>query len=527
MDPRTGVAAPGARDVAVFLKPHRGALATSLVLTLFCALATAQTPPPQVPNWAVALRSPQPVERAQAALAAAQAQDRNSIPLLRELLAKDNQANVRAAAALALGSLRDTTSTGAIMALLQGGSGVGADVVLDALVRMGDARGAAAALPLLDAEDDVVRLQAVDALVQLQGQAYGAQILQRAQANRDPAKAKTYAAVLGKLQVQAAQDYLLDLARRSEPSPTRWASYLALGRIRSEAAVELLVEALAAPHEKGRENAQQALAQIASAKAAPRLWPLLAHGERSVRFAAADVLVGLNHAGTNAALLSALGAPQSQAAAALALGRRKVGEAREPIQTALARSDNSEREVLAQALGWLGDKRATALLRRVLVEPAGEGRHGAAWSLGVLQAREAREDLQRAATGSDNRLAMLALDALGMLADPASADFLARQAQANPAQALGALTALAQLPGAGPRKTLETLARHEDDRIARAALQGLAQRKDAASVPALLDALERVSVDNRKAVQYALTSITGQRWSTPTQWRQWYSTAPR
>ena len=522
MDPRTGIAAPGTRDAAVFVKRCATALAACMVLALHGGMAWAQPS-----AWQAQMRSPQPMERAQAALAAAQAQDRSSIGLLRELLARDTQPNVRAAAALALGCLQDTTSTPAIASLLQGGSGIGSDIVIDALVRMGDARGAVAVLPLLDADDDVLRLQVVDALVQLQAQSLGPQVLQRAQANRDPAKAKTYAMALGKLQVRQSQDYLLNLARHSEPSPTRWASYLALGRIRSEAATDLLVDALAAPFEKGRENAQQALTEIASGKAAPKLWPLLQHGERSVRFAAAEVLVGLKHAGTDAALLAALDKPQSQAAAALALGKRKVAAAREPIQAALVHTDASEREVLAQALGWLGDQRATAVLRHVLVEPAGEGRYGAAWSLGVLRAREARDELQRAASGSDNRLALIALDALGMLADPASADFLARQAQSNPAQALGALTALAQVPGDPARKALESMVLHKDDRVARAALQGLAQRKDAASVPALLDALDRVAVDNRKAVHYALTAITGQRWSTPTQWRQWYAAAPR
>lgn len=523
MDPRTGVATPGACQHSVFLNASRCLAPLALLVALASGGAQAQTG--DASPWRAQLRSANAMERAQAALSAAQAQDTASVGALRELLAQDKQPNVRAAAALALGSLRDARSLGAIASLLQGNSGVGPDIVLDALVRLGDPQGASVAVPLLDASEDVLRLQAVDALVQLQAQALGAQILQRAQANRDPAKAKTYAMVLGKLQVRSAQDYLLQLARHSAPSPTRWASYLALGRIRSEAAVGVLVDALVDPFEKGRENAQQALVEIGSPSAAPRLWPLLEHAERSVRFSAAQVLVALSHPGTNAALLRALDKPVAQAAAALALGQRKVAEAREPVQSALARPDSAEREVLAQALGWLGDKRAIAVLRRVLAEPAGEGRYGAAWSLGVLQAREAREELQRAAAGSDNRLAQLALDALGMLADPASADFLARQAESNPVYALGALTALAQVPGEGARKSLESLVRHKDDRLVRAALQGLAQRKDAASVPTLLDALEQASVDNRKAVQYALTSITGQRWSTPGQWRQWYASS--
>lgn len=524
MDSGTGITAAGARGGTE--RVNRGWRHVAAMILLASASGASMAQSGAAP-WRAELQSPLPLVRAQAALAAAQADDRASVPPLRELLAKDTQPNVRAAAALALGTMHDQTSTASIAALLRGSAGVGPDIVLEALVRMGDPRAAAAVVPLLDAEDDVLRLQAVEALVQLKAAAQGRQILAQAQANRDPAKAKTYAMVLGKLQVRSAQDYLLGLARHSEPSPTRWASYLALGRIHSAAAVELLVDALVAPHDKGRENAQTALIDIASPVAAPRLWPLLAHGERSVRFAASDILVGLRHEGSNAALLRALDQPLAQAPAALALGRRKVVQAAGPIQSALSRVDNAEREVLAQSLGWLGDKRATPLLRQVLVEPSGEGRYGAAWSLGVLQAREAREELQRAATGSDNRLALIALDALGMLADPDSAEFLARQAQSNPAQAMGALAALAQVPGDGPRRGLEALVLHKDDRVARAAMQALAQRKDVASVPVLIDALERVSVDNRKAAQYALTHITGQRWSTPNQWRQWQASAAR
>ncbi|MGQ0711296.1 MAG: HEAT repeat domain-containing protein [Rhodoferax sp.] len=530
MEQRVGSPAPGPRRRARILTTVALLACSALAVLWWQALPVQQaaaSEAPGVEQWRAQLGAQQPLQRAQAVLALAQAQDRTSLEPLRTLLASDPAPNVRAAAALALADWQDRASTAAIVQLLQPSAGVGADVVLDALGRMGDTQAALAVLPYLDAEDDVLRLQAVQALVAMQAAHLGPRILQQAQGPHDPAKAKTYAMVLGKLQVRAAQDYLLDLARHSEPSPTRWASYLALGRIRSEAAVDLLADALAAPHDKGRENAQQALVAIGSARAAPRLWPLLAHAERSVRFAAADVLVGLDHPRSNAELLRALQRPPAQAAAALALGRRKVAAALEPVQAVLADPAQTDREVLAQALGWLGDARAVLLLRQVLAEPAGDGRWGAAWSLGVLQAREAREDLQQAAASADNRLAQLALDALGQLADPASADFLARQSQANPAQALGALASLALIPGDAARWHLQRLAAHEDARIGRAALQALAQRKDAAAVPTLLELLDKAPVDNRKAVQHALVSTTGQHWNTPQQWRQWYGTLAR
>lgn len=530
MEQRVGIPAPGARRRARILRAVLLLGALALALGWWYSLPEQETPAPTpqgVEHWRAQLRAEPPLQRAQAVLALAQAQDRASLEVLRAMLASDEAPNVRVVAALALADWQDRASTDAIVQLLQPSAGVGADVVLDALGRMGDAQAAQAVLPYLDAPDEVLRLQAVQALVAMQAAHLGPRILQQAQAQRGAAHAKSYAMVLGKLQVRAAQDYLLQLARSSDPSPTRWASYLALGRIRSEAAVDLLAAALVEPHDKGRENAQQALVAIGSARAAPRLWPLLDHAERSVRFAAAEVLVGLAHPRNDAELLRALQRPQAQAAAALALGRRKVASALEPVQAALALPQQTEREVLAQALGWLGEARAVPLLRQVLAEPAGEGRYGAAWSLGVLQAGQAREDLQRAATSADKRLAQLALDALGQLADPASADFLAHQSQADPAQALGALASLALIPGDGARLHLQRLAAHEDAHIGRAALQALAQRKDLAAVPTLLELLDKAPVDNRKAVQHALVSTTGQHWSTPQQWRQWYGAQPR
>ncbi len=49
----------------------------------------------------------------------------------------------------------------------------------------------------------------------------------------------------------------------------------------------------------------------------------------------------------------------------------------------------------------------------VLKESEGEGRYGAVWSLGVLQATEDLDDLIAASKSKDSKLSLMAIEALG------------------------------------------------------------------------------------------------------------------
>lgn len=471
------------------------------------------------------LQSPQAPVRAQAVLALTQQQDAAALPTLRSLLQRDPSAAVRGVAAIGLGALQDRESTSAIAQLLVHDREIAADVLVDALARMADPAGAAAVLPLLDSDNDVLRLQAVEALVAMQAQDHGTAILRMARANRDVEKAKTFAMVLGKLRVTQAQDYLLQLARDTEPSPTLAASYLALGRIGSVRAVPMLAQAMGQDFEKGRENAREALIALRSPQALPAMLAYLGHGNREIRFSAAQVMAHIPDAASEARLLQILRTPGSVGAgpAAYALGRLKVQAAVTPVAELLADKASPEREVLAQTLGWLGAREHIALLMRVLAEDEGDARYGAAWSLGVLQAEEALDALQRAASGNNLKLANYAIEALGMIRSEASLGFLVRKAKDAPELANGVMASIANIAGRPAAQALEKFAAHEDLRISRPALQALAQRKDASTVAALMELMDSVEPDNRKQVYLALSAVTGQKLSSAQAWHHWYA----
>jgi HEAT repeat protein len=359
----------------------------------------------------------------------------------------------------------------------------------------------------------------------MRAQAQGHAILRMAQANHDVDKAKSYAVVLGKLHVVEAQDYLLQLARDTAPSPTLSASYLALGRIGSVRAVPVLARAMGQDFDKGRENAAQALVSIHSTQALPAMFAYLEHERRDIRFAAASVIAQIPDVASGPKLLKALQKPGSVAVgpAAYALGQLKVREASAPLASLLADRASPERETMAQALGWLGAREHIPLLLTTLRESDGDARYGAAWSLGVLQAEEAVEELQRAASGSNLKLANHAIEALGMIHSEKSLAFLVQKAKASPELANGVMAAIAGIPGRAAAQALEKFAAHDDLRISRPALQALAQRKDASTVAALMQLMDSVVPDNRKQVYLALGAVTGQKLASAQEWRNWYA----
>lgn len=507
-------------------------LASGLAWAVNAAMSQPEAPPALQPERSLEavrqdLTSAQPVARAQAVVALAQMQGKDAVPTFRTLLHSDASAAVRGVAAIALGSLKDTASTAAIAALLSPGNDISPDVVLDALGRMGDPAGAPAVLPFLNADHDVLRLQAVEALVAMQAHAQGAAILRMALANQDVEKAKNFAVVLGKLKVSAAQDYLVGLAHNTPASPTLSASYLALGRIGSTQAIPVLSEAIGRDFVKGRENAVEALLRIHSPETLPRMFPYLAHDDREVRFSAAEIIAQIPHAHSGPKLLQALETHEAKVVgpAAYALGRLKYLPAQPTLAALLANPASPERETLARAFGWMGSKDNIPLLIQTLRESEGEGRYGAAWSLGILEAAEAVEDLQAAANGNSTKLANLSIEALGMIRSEKSLPYLAQKAKTNPELATTVLASIANLPGTQARLTLEKFANHKDLRISRPALQGLAQRKDADAVPALIQMIDTATPDNRKQVYFALSAVTGQKYATASEWRSWYAKA--
>ncbi|EMG13324.1 HEAT repeat protein [Leptospira interrogans serovar Grippotyphosa str. LT2186] len=354
-----------------------------------------------------------------------------SLGKIRNLLKNDVNPAVKGTAAIALGTWKDKTSIPEIIKLFSKDSGVTPEILLEALARMGDPSCANTILPFLQSQDHTLRLIAVDTLVRIGADSAGKAILNLARKNQDPKIAKTYAMALGKLKVRSAESYLMELAKMAEPSPTLAATYLALGRISSKKSIPILVRGLAGDFDKGSENSMIALIEIKSPAAITPTIPILKHKNRDVRYRAVNVLSEIPSSQTGPKVLKILeeNEPNSVGPAALVLGRIGFKPARPTIEKSFINSQLPDREMIGRSLGYLGDKKSIPVLLNVLKESEGEGRYGAVWSLGVLQATEVLDDLIAASKSKDSKLSLLAIEALGFLGSP---------------KALSTLTALAE-----------------------------------------------------------------------------------
>lgn len=461
-------------------------------------------------QWCSNTRSSSASDKTQAALKLVQMRDFESINDLRNILQKDSDTNVRAVCALALGILKDRESIDLIIsATRRSADPLDVTIALEALSKIGDISGAPFAIDQLDSAEEVIRLKAVATLESMHaGDRYGEAILLKAKRNSDPGKEKTYAMALGKLNIAIAEEYLINLAKRRYSSPSLGAIYLALGRIRSEAAVELLVKALSMEEKKSRENAKIALISISSPDSAPFLWGLLKHHDSEVRFSASEVLALVDHPHTDRVLSQLLEFPLAAGAASQALGKRKVVSSVEKIAQKLNRQEQPERYVLAVSLGEIGDLRAVSTLISVLNESSGDARIGAARGLGMLKAERAIPDLEKAAKSNDFLLVKAAIEALTEMANPAGAEFFESLIMNRVPIAFLAWDGLVFMQTDQADGVLYRLLEEKDPDIRSAAANAISKRKHVDSARYLKRSLSvEENINAEKAIRKALNAV--------------------
>ena len=462
--------------------------------------------------------------RSEAILELASIPSEKYLPKFRKILAEDKNPNVRGTAAIALGEMRDLQSTPDIIDLLKPGSGISADVVLDALDRMEDSRAGRPILPLLESEDHALRLEVVDVLSHLNDKTLGPEILKMAKANKNEEKSKTYAMILGKLKIKESEDFLIELAQKTPPGPTLAAAYMALGRISSRKGIPLLSKALGGEFDKGRENSAEALIHIKDKTALPLLLNYLENPSREVRYLAANVLIEIQDNALQEKCIKLLDENKTTSigVASYILGRMKAEIARNKIEDALEDKKIPEREVIAQALGWIGNHQSVPLLIQVLEESDGEGRYGAAWSLGVIADKSSFEALEKASGSSDFRLASIATESLGNLRMPEIIPIMEKRIANNKSIAVFALRTIANIPGEDSRKSLEKFAKNSESTIYHAAIDNIGHRRDKESIPFLIDILKENDPNKSRVTVSALTNITGKHFFSPQEWLKWY-----
>ncbi|TGL59245.1 HEAT repeat domain-containing protein [Leptospira sarikeiensis] len=480
--------------------------------------------PPSLDELGSDLKSQNPRLRSQAILELARRNERKFIPVARNWMRSKTETETKAPAILALGIWKDSPSLPEILDLLQPNSNIDPSTVLEAIARMEDPSAGNRVVSLLNRDDATLRLLAVDTLVRIGAKQSGNLILSAAKLNQDPDKAKTYAMALGKLNIKGSEDYLIELAKNSEPGPTLAASYLALGKIGSKKAVPFLVQRLQADFEKGRENSAIALSEIKDPKSLPLVLPILEHQNREIRYRAADILIAVSNPPFLPKIFEVLekGSPLSKGPTSHVLGSLKFKAAREKIEIILTDRNIPDREIIAQSLGYLGDTKSIPVLAKVLEENDGEARYGAVWSLGAIGSEEALPFVENACRSRDQKMARIASESLGMIGSPKSLSLLDEKTKDFPELASVTLPAISSIPGDSSRVILEKYARDRNINLHQVAVSQLGARKDPAGIPVLIELLQEEDTGrNRKLIISSLKSITGLKYSSKNEWINW------
>ncbi|MCE9599932.1 MAG: HEAT repeat domain-containing protein [Spirochaetia bacterium] len=485
-----------------------------------------EAPIPSLEEVQRGLKSTEWSERSQAVLAAGHGKYKETIPSLMNLLRSDPNQAVRSTCALVLADLGTQEAVPVIAGMLASNP-EGGDALIEALGRLRNPAGAYAVTPFLRSDSNQSRLAAVTALAQMKATAAGPQILAMAQSNASRDVARTYAMAIGQIGVNGADDYLLGLARGGD-DPTTAAAVLALGHVKSVRAIPFLIEMIGGKYAKGRENSIAALLEIRHPSSVNLAFPLLDHADPEARYGAVDIIaaVPLPDSGPRALKILNERKPRSTGPASLVLGKLKYLAARQNVEAVLTDRSIADRENIAKSLGWMGDSKSTSVLIRVLEEKDGEGRYGAAWSLGVLRSPEGMKPLMDAANNGDRKLRQIAIEALGSYGSPDALPALASMLE-DSVLSIYAVDAISAIPGEKARSLLQKHIQKQEGGTRKAAIAALGRRKEPESIRFLVGILDDDKPEIRSSVMAALSEITGERFRTRSGWVDWYEKSGR
>jgi HEAT repeat protein len=377
------------------------------------------------------LRSSHPAARVAAAAELASAGDRKSVPALIECLA-DKTADVRQAAARALGSLKHPASVKPLAAALEracstkehrsaersGSDARECETIALALGALGAPAGPPLILLLGSENRDSRRWAAralgvarnpfaVDALIPHLGDA-------RSEVRKEVAIA------LGHIADTHAVAPLITSLNHKDPE-TRRAAAEALGEIGATGAVEALQAAGGDPAEAVQVAAVTALGRIGGLRSALGLRLIIDGSSRKgVREAAGAALEIIQFNPTTPEERAAIAVLKGDFAGALREGSR----ATRPLIDALASRDPRRRALAAEALGSMRSPDAVHPLARLLRDVDGMVQAAAASALAAM-ANLAVNELRTALESEDPTVQRLAAEALGKTGNPAAAAPLA------------------------------------------------------------------------------------------------------
>jgi len=277
---------------------------------------------------------------------------------------------------------------------------------------------------VLNHENRYVRRGAADALGKIKSDKAVDGLL-KALYDGDPSVQSSAADALGEIKSDKAVDGLIKALADEDPSVRTCASS-ALGEIKSDKAVDGLIKALAAEDYEVQMSASCSLKKIKSDKAVDGLLKALAHEDFRVRTVASSTLGKIKSERAVEPLIKALNHENTdvRSHAAYALGEIKSERAVEPLIKALNDENTDVRSHAVDALGKIESERAVESLIKALNDENKYVRSHAADALEKIKSERAVEPLIKALNHENRYVRSRAADALGKIESDKAVDGL-------------------------------------------------------------------------------------------------------
>jgi HEAT repeat protein len=304
---------------------------------------------------------------------------------------------------------------------------------------------AALTTALRDADAEV-RASAAQALGSLGDPRAVEALLQALRSDADAGVRKMAAWALGEIESPAAVGGLSQALRSDDSAEVRATAAWALGEIESAEAVEALGAGLRDSSVEVRRNAVWALGQIESAEAVEWLIPALQDADVEIRRKATWALGEIESPAAVPGLSAAMRDSDAEVrgTAAWALGEIQSPAAIDALRVGMTDSNVEVRRKSAWAMGEIQDARAVPALTAALGDADHETRKTAVWALGEIQDTSAIPALRPLLHDPDGEVRKTAIWALLEMDDPAVYDVLVEllqdedpEVRKQAAQALG------------------------------------------------------------------------------------------
>jgi len=325
------------------------------------------------------------------------------------------------------------------------------------------------------------------------------------------------ASALGEIRSEKAVEPLIQrLEDENEHEEVRWTAVIALGAIGSDKAVEPLIQKLE-DNDKDkivRWAAAEALGRIKSDKAVEPLIQRLEDKDKIVRWAAAEALGRIKSDKAVEPLIQKLRDEKGyvRSAAAKALGRIKSDKAVEPLIQRLKDRDEFVRRAAARALGEIRCEKAVEPLIQRLRDPSKYVRLAAAYALGEIRSDKAVEPLIQRLKDEDEDVRSAAAEALGKIrSEKAVEPLIQRLEDENKYVRSAAADALCEIRSEKAVEPLLQKLRDENWHVRLHAAGALGGIKSDRAVEPLIQRLEDEDVLVRRAAAEALGKIRSEK----------------